>query len=489
VRQVLTESILLAGIGTLLGLALAYAGVRALLALGASTLPRLDAVPFDGKVMLFALAALAVSSLLVGFAPALRLAGSDVRTLMNEQTRSSTGGRGTARWLSAMTVAEIALAIMLVAGAGWLVRTFANLRATDLGFVPERRLIFDATFQGPKYPNGDAVRAASQEVVDRLSALPGVTGVAATANFPFRNALEGSLIVQLHGEVIDKANPMGSRQRLVSPGFFAATGTKIVAGRDFGPDDRQNTHPVAIVNETFVKRYLAGRDPIGVQFAAGYPDPDPRNELTIVGVVGDVHQKTIVDAPEPSFYQPLTQIPLRRQTIVVSTSLPDPTNLQAPIRDEMRRLDPSMAVDFQTVTDLVDSTLRRQQLGMTLMLIFGAVAIVLAAVGIYGVVAYGVSQRKAEMATRLALGASPGHVFGLVMKQGLVLAAIGTAAGLAIAYLSGRVVSSQLYAIRASDPLMLAAAIVIVAGITVVATVLPAWRAARLKPTGVLHQE
>jgi putative ABC transport system permease protein len=459
VRQLLTESVLLAAAGGVLGVLLAYAGVRALLTLGASKLPRLDAVTFDMPVLLFTLLALVVSGILVGFAPALRLAATDVRTLMSESTRSATGGRGTARWLSVMTVAEIALAIVLVAGAGWLVRGFANLRNTDLGFVPDKRVIFDVSFLGPKYPNPNAVDVAARTLTERIAALPGVTAVGATSNFPFRNTLEGSLLAQLHGEPFDEANPIGTRQRLVSAGFFNAAGTRLLQGRDFGPDDRPNTRPVAIVNKTFVKRYLAGRDPLGVQFAAGYPRPDPENEVTIVGVVDDIRQKTVTDEPEPAFYSPLSQIPLRRQTIAVATATSDAAGLQSAIREQVRQLDPQIAVEFETVSDLVNATMRRQQLGMTLMLIFGAVAIVLAAVGIYGVVAYAVSQRRGEMATRLALGATPGSVFMLVMKQGALLAMAGTAVGLVIAYLSGRIVSSQIYAIPASDPLMLSLAI------------------------------
>jgi putative ABC transport system permease protein len=489
VRQLMTESVLLSALGAALGLALAYAGVRALLALGASKLPRLDAVTFDARVLAFSVVVLVVSGLLVGFAPALRLAATDVRALMNEATRSATGGRGTARWLSAMTVVEIALAIILVAGAGWLVRGFANLRATDLGFRPENRLIFDVTFLGPKYPNPAAVDAASQRLRERLAALPGVTGVGATSNFPFKNTLEGSLIAAFHGENVDPGHPMGVRQRLVSPGYFQATGTRLLQGRDFGPDDRRNTRAVAIVNKTFVNRYLKGRDAIGLQFSAGYPAPDPRNEVTVVGVVDDVRQKTVKEEPEPAYYSPLSQLPLRRQTVVVATSAVDVASLQSAIRTEVRQLDPQIAVELELVKDIVSGTLRRQQLGMTLMLIFGAVAIVLAAVGIYGVVAYGVSQRSGEMATRLALGATPGSVFALVMKQGALLALAGTGIGLLVAYLSGRIVASQIYAIRASDPLMLGAAIVLVAGISAVATMIPAWRASRLAPSGVLHTE
>lgn len=489
IQQLLTESALLSAAGAVLGALLAYGGVRALLTLGASKLPRLDAVTFDGRVLAFTLAALVVSAALVGFAPALRLAGTDVRTLMNESTRSTSGGRGTGRWLSVMTVVEIALAIMLVAGAGWLVRGFANLRNTELGFATEKRLLFDVAFLGARYPNGDAVRVASRSLADRLAALPGVTSVGVTANFPMRNTPESSLILQFRGGTLDPNNPMGTRQRFVSEGFFRTAGTKLIQGRDFGPEDRAGTQPVAIVNKTFVRRYLAGRDPIGVQFAAGYPRPDPRNEVTIVGVVDDVRQKSVSEEPEPAYYSSLLQFPIRRQTMVVATSAADLGPLQSAIRGEMRQFDPQVAVDFEVLDELVASTLRRQQLGMTLMLIFGAVAIVLAAVGIYGVVAYAVSQRRGEMSTRLALGATPGAVFWLVMKQGATIGIVGTLIGLAISYLSGRIVASQIYAVRASDPLMLGGAIAIVGIITAIATAIPAWRASRLQPSGVLHTD
>jgi putative ABC transport system permease protein len=489
VRQLLTESVLLSTFGAVLGVALAYVGVDALLSLGASKLPRLDSVTFDGRVLAFSLVALVVSGLLVGLAPALRLVKTDVRTLMNESTRSATGGRGTARWLSAMTVVEIALAIVLVAGAGWLVRGFANLRNTNLGFVPENRLIFDVSFLGPKYPNPPAVEVASRTLQDKIRALPGVTSVGATANFPFRNNLEGSLIAQLHGEPLDRAHPIGTRQRLAGAGYFQATGTRLLQGRDFGPDDRQGTRPVAMINKAFVTRYLKGRDPIGLQFAAGYPAPDPRNEVTVIGVVDDVRQKTVQEEPEPAFYVPLSQFPARRQTVVVTTAANDVALLQSAIRAEVRQFDPQIAVEFELVRELVNGTLRRQQLGMTLMIIFGLAAILLAAVGIYGVVAYAVSQRRGEMATRLALGATPGSVFMLVMRHGALLALAGTAIGLLIAYSSGRIVASRIYAIRASDPLMLGAAIVLVAGIAALATMIPAWRASRLAPSGVLHIE
>jgi len=324
---------------------------------------------------------------------------------------------------------------------------------------------------------------------ERLAAIPGVTDVGVTSNFPLRNAPENSLIMQFRGGTVDAANPMGTRQRFVGQGYFNATGTKLLQGRDFGPDDRPGTTPVVVVNKTFVNRYLAGRDPIGLQFSAGYPRPNPQNEVTVIGVVDDVRQRSVSDAPEPAFYSSLTQFPLRRQTVVVATSLAEVARLQSAVRAEVRQFDAQIAVEFELLEDLVAGTISRQQLGMTLMLIFGGVAILLAAVGIYGVVAYAVSQRRGEMATRLALGATPGGVFWLVMKQGATIGLSGTAIGLIVAYLSGQIVASQIYAIRASDPLMLGGAIAVVAGITALATAIPAWRASRLKPSGVLHAE
>jgi putative ABC transport system permease protein len=494
IRQLLTESVLLAAIGAALGVLIAWLGVRGLMALGASKLPRLDAVSFDGSVLVFTLVILAVTGLVVGFAPALRLARTDVRTLMNESSRSASGGRNTSRWLSAMTVTEIAVAIVLVAGAGWLVRGFASLRGVDPGFVAEKRVIFDVTLPGQKYRDPDAVRTATTDLIERVRGLGGVTSVGSTSSYPLRGTLESNLVLQLHGEPLDTKHPGTTRQRFASETVFAAMGTKLVQGRLFNADDRPTTTPVAVVNKTFVQLYLTGKDPIGVRFSAGYPAPNPQLEVTVVGVVDDIRQITLEKKAEPAFYTPtsqpfLGQQAVRRFTVVVATTSPDPTSIEPAIRTVMRQQDPQIAVDFEQVTDIVAGTIRRQQLGMTLMVIFGLVAVALAAVGIYGVIAYTTAQRRDEMATRLALGASPGTVFWLVMKRGALLAAIGTGVGLGVAYLSGQLVSSRLYAVNAADPVMLTTAIVVVSGIAALATTLPAWRASRLNPARALHPE
>ena len=211
--------------------------------------------------------------------------------------------------------------------------------------------------------------------------------------------------------------------------------------------------------------------------------------MTIVGVVGDVRQNSLAEPAGPASYTPMSQFPLRRAIAVVSISGSDPTAIERGIRAEMRKLNPNMAVDFLLASDVVGGTLRRQQLGMALMLIFGGIAIVLAAVGIYGVVSYAGSLRREEMATRLALGASPRSVFVLVLKQGLMLGLVGAAIGLALAYFSGQIISNRVYAIRASDPVILGLATVLIAAITFLSTTIPALRAARLSPANVLRPE
>ncbi|MEP6834122.1 MAG: ABC transporter permease [Gemmatimonas sp.] len=487
--QLLTESMVLATAGTILGIGVGALGLRALLAIGASKLPRLDAVPFDYRVLLFSLVILVFTGAIIGLAPTVRLLRSDMKTLMNEGSRSSTAGRGTARWLMAMTVAEVALAIMLVAGAGWLVRGFSSLRNTDAGFVADKRLLFDVSLFGAKRQTAELVRQAQLEIVTAVRSVQGVVGAGLVSTFPLRGRLESSLLAQFHGEPFSTVNAPGTRQRFASPGLFAAMGTKIIKGRDFEPSDLPNTTPVAIVNRVFVERYLKGRDPIGVQFSAGYPAPDPKNEVTIIGVIDDVRQKSLGEAAEPAYYSSMAQFPAGRVTTVVSMSQTDVAAVERGIRAEMKKIDPALPIDFELASDLVSGTLRRQELGMTLMLVFGGIAIVLAAVGIYGVISYAGSLRRDEMATRLALGASPRSVFLLVMKQGAFLGVAGAVIGIGLAYLSGQVISNRVYAIRASDPFILASATALIVVITFLATTIPAARSARLNPAKALRSE
>ncbi len=488
VRQLLTESIVLATAGAVLGLAVAYGGVRALLAVGASDLPRLHAISFDTNVLGFALVTLIVSGVIVGFAPALRLAGTDLRSLMNESGRSASAGRATGRWLRVLTVAEIALGVTLVAGAGWLVRSFDNLRAVSPGFVASNRLVFDAAFLGERYQNGEQVNVAAEDLLQQIRSLGGVVSVGATAQLPLRRVPESSLFIEFTGEPMDPDRPLGSRQRIISRGYLEAAGTKVIAGRDFTVDDRQGATAKVLVNETFVNRYLKGRDPIGMRFRWGYPNINAQQpESEIVGVIEDVRQIALNTPAEPCFYNVDAQFPARRRTVIIHARDTGSPALHQSIRDIVRAIDPQMPVEFASMASLAGATLLRQELGMMLMLVFGATALALAAVGIYGVIAFGAEERRGEMATRLALGATQRNVFWLVLKEGCVLALIGASIGLVASFVSGRLVASRLYEVSAFDPVILAAATLIVALLAIAATTIPAVRASLTKPSAVLR--
>jgi putative ABC transport system permease protein len=489
VRQLLTESLLVTALGAVAGVLFAYGGVHALQTLGASKLPRLESVPFDRNVIGFAGVVLIVSGVMLGVAPAVRLSRTDLKTLMNESGRGSSSGPAAARMMGTMTVAEVALAVVLVAGAGWLVESFSKLRATDPGFQPAGRLIVDVRPNPERVSGPDQTIAWTRSLFDRLRAIPGVSGVGSTAAFPLRGTLDGSVFVQFQGDTFDPARPSGARLRLVTPGFFDAMGIPLVGGRDFSADDRQNTAPVAIVNREFVKRYLQARDPLRTAMAFGYPTIDTRAFRTIVGVVGDVRYKSIAEDPEPSFYVTQGQFPFQDQTFVIATRLADATPMAPVVRAEIATMEPQLAVEVDTASHFVASTLGRQQLGMTLMLIFGATALVLAAVGIYGVIAYASSQRIGEIATRLALGATPAEMFWLMMRRGQWLTVAGVAIGVAAAYAGGRAVSSLVFGLRASDPLVLTGATLVVVVLTWIATAIPARHASRTDPVLVLRGE
>jgi putative ABC transport system permease protein len=506
VRQLLTESLVLSAAGTLLGLLFAFVGLRVLLAYGASELPRLDHVPFDARVLLFALGALFVTGIIVGFAPALRLAGSSLKALMNESGRSATGGGTAHRMLKGMIVAEIALAITIVAGAGWLVKSFANLGSADPGFVAPGRVVFDVlmrptTFFPPPPPPGtpapppnptplgDRVAQWTGDLKAKIHAIGGVTSVGSAATFPFGQDRDGVLYLGIQGDIIDPDHPLVARAHAVSADFFDAMGVKLISGRQFTVDDRPSTTRVAIVNRTFARRYLSGKDPLRTTFTAGYPTVPASPVMTIVGVVEDVRYLSVGQAADPAYYMPEAQQPFLLQTFVVNTSLPHPTSIASPLKAAVSSMDPLIPIQPRSLTDIVQNSLTRQRLGMTLMLLFAIAALALAAVGIYGVIAYASAQRVGEVATRMALGATPSNVFWLMISQGRVLAIIGTVVGLAVAYGAGRYVSSQLYEVHASDPLILVSATALVVAITFLAIVVPARRAAQVDPSRILRMD
>jgi predicted permease len=484
VQQLLTESLVLAGAGAIAGLALAFFGMRALLTYGASKLPRLEAVPFDTSVFLFIVLTLVASALVVGLAPAFQLARSGLETLLNESGRSVRGSRNTHRTLRVLIIGEIAVAITLVAGAGWVVKSFANLQAIDPGFDHRSRLVVDLTLPFSRFKSPDEVNTWVRTLFGNIGRITGVTAVGSSSGFPTRPDNDPTPLVHVEGLTTP---PVVSRGRTVSPGFFAAMGIRVVQGRGFTDDDRATGAAVAIVNESFARRYMVGMDPLTGQISFGFPTVLPQTKRNVVGVVNDVRYASLQSEAEPAFYLVQDQAPVLRMSVAISTSLADPRVASDAIRAAINKADPLLAFDVVPVDTLIASTLSRQKLGMTLMLVFGAMAVTLAAIGIYGVIAYASAERSREFATRMALGASSSNVFWLLAGQARVLALIGGVLGLATAYAAGRMASSWLYEVSASDPMILAGALAIVVGVTVVATLIPARRVSRTDPAHALR--
>ncbi len=491
IRQMLSESFVLAVAGSAAGLLLGYAAMRLLLVFGGSTMPRLDSVPVDTRVLLFTAGVLVFSALVMGLAPAWRLATVDMRTLMNESGRSASPGRATSRSMSALIIVEVALAIVLTAGAGWLVQSFVRLGAVNPGFTPQGRLVMTVragrTFN---FRKPDEVATWSNEVIRRVRDVPGVALAGGAATFPLMPNRDGTVIVGVQGETWDPAQPNNANSRIVSTGFFEAMGVKLVAGRLFDTGDRRDARPVAIVNQTFARMFLNGRDPLASSFAAGLPAPDPKSMRDIVGVIDDMPYESLALAPRPAFYIVQEQsFPLIRPTVVISPRSGDPRALESSVRATLTAFDPLIMLSFTTAPEILASTLAGQRLGMTLMLIFGCLALLLGSIGIYGVIAYASTQRREEFATRIALGASAGRVFRLVLAGGQRLTAIGVVLGLIGAYGGGRLAGNRIYAMRAADPLVLIAATLIVALVAVIATMIPALRASRTDPIRALRPE
>ncbi|MGH9144179.1 MAG: ABC transporter permease [Vicinamibacterales bacterium] len=492
IRQLLTESVVLSTAGAIAGLVLAFVAVRLMLLLGASKLPRLASVPFDGRVLLFTLAVLLLTGVTMGLAPAWRLANTDLRTLLNESGRNTTASRGASRIRSGMIVLEIALAIALVAGAGWLVQSFSRLRTVDAGFDARGRLMLDVRTTH-RFEPPDAALAWSTAMLERVrSASGGLAGAATT--LPLRPDRDGALNIELSTEPPDPNQVRGAHSRFASVGYFDAMGIKLAAGRTFTPDDRRGGQPVAIVNRAFVRRYLPSSDPLTASFAYGYPTVDRKTMTRVIGVVEDARYKSLAEAAEPEFYlcQEQAGFPFLRNSVVVAprgSSPPTTDAVVSNIRAGLKRFDPDIVVNFTTAQAVVNETLSRQQLGVTLMFIFGATALALAAIGIYGVIADAVAQRRGEIATRIALGASTRQLFWLIMLDGHRLALIGLVLGLIGAYAGGRVVASSVYEMRASDPAILASAGALSIVITLAATMIPAIRATRLDPVCALRSD
>jgi len=490
VRQLLTESCCLAVAGGVLGLAIALLGTRLLLSLAPSDIPRLYNVRVDATVLLFTLATTALAALFFGAVPALQASGADTVLHLRTGDRGSRTRPGSARARSVLVVAEITLALMLLVGAGLLIKSFTRLREVNPGFNAARVSTFTVTLSPVKYKTLDQQRAFSTMLLDAVHRIPGVDSAAVTFGLPLSGAsFQLSYTVQGRPAPPPNAEPR-AQLRIVSPGYFATVGIPLVRGRVFGEADREGGPRAMVVSEETVRRYFPGEDPIGKHIDFGWHREDGQNlSGEIVGVVGDVRQHGLSEAVTPHIYAAWDQWPLDEITVVMR-SRGDPAVALEAARATVLSLDRDLPLyDVFTLEAMVDRALGQPRFYVLLLSIFAALAVVLAVVGIYGVIAYTVQQRTREIGIRIALGASRERVVGMVVQRGLLLALAGIALGSAGAYAVSRVLQSLLFGVGARDPFTFVAVAVLLGGVAVLASWLPARRAARVDPLAAMRTE
>ncbi len=492
VRQLLTESVVLATLGGALGLVVAYAGTEALMALEPGNLPRLELVTLDGTVLLFAGLLTLMTAFLFGTLPALRTARGDLRVSLTERTAGGTGRGHRQGWQGILVSAEMALAVVLVMGAGLMVRTFVELTSLDPGFRGDRVLTMGISLPQASYPDAEDTNAFFSELIRRIGELPGVEIASATRILPLASQIgDWGLRIEAYERAEGESTP-GDWQ-IAAPGYVEAMGIELVSGRTFTELDDADALPVAMVNEAFVRRYFGGRDPIGQRFQMGGSGDTP--PVTIVGVVGDLRHNGVTVEIKQKFYIPLQQWhvasggPRRAMTLVVKTA-GDPGALVRPVQEQVRGMDPTLPLsNVRTVADILRDSVAQPRFTTVLLGLFSAVAVLLAVVGIWGVIAYGVSQRTQEIGIRLALGAERGQVVGMMLRRGMAMAGLGVVVGVVASLALTRFLSSLLYGVEVQDPATFLIVVLGFAGVAAAATWLPARRAARVDPMQALRYE
>ncbi|MGH7594023.1 MAG: ABC transporter permease, partial [Gemmatimonadales bacterium] len=483
-RQMLTESVLLALLGGGLGVLLASWGVGLLRVLAPNNIPRIDEVTVNGSVLVFALLGSVVTGLLFGLAPVLQQRTSGPALALRESGRTS--GRGTSRRLRAgLVIAELALAVVLLTGAGLLLRSFAALANVAPGF-DDRNVMTMFTLLPGRYANDSTVARFEKRVVDDLSALPGVTSAAAINTLPLSNLGDNTSIDIVDHPAATPADRPGVGYRIIAGPYFKTMGMPIVAGRDFALTDTHDAPPVAILNQAAAKRFFPGVNPVGRQVVLMNGDKRPK---TIVGVVADVHAESLDAAAKPEISYPYTQGTEPMISLAIKTRA-DPHSLLPQIRRTLAAVDPDQAFYAErTMDDLLGASLAARRFNLQLLGGFAALALLLAAVGLYGVIAFSVSQRTREIGIRAALGAKRGSIASLVVGEGARLAAVGLGLGLVASLVATRALRGLLFAVKVTDPATYVGVIVFLGAVVLVACYLPARRAAGIDPVEALRGE
>jgi predicted permease len=496
-RQLVTESLLLTVLSGLLGLLLGWAALRVLGTLNLDQIPRGGEIRLDGVAVAFTMAVAAVLGVVIGafpFASALRV---DMISVFHEGGRSRAGGRGASVLRRALVVTQVAVAFVLLLGAGLLMASFRQVVSVDPGFDPRQVLTASVTLPASRYASDDELRAFTAEAMRRIEALPGVTQAGVTSNIPFGGRYSDSVILAEGYQMMPGESLISPSRVRITPGFFEAMRIPLKRGRLFDGRDMKDAQRVVIVDERLAQKFWPGRDPIGRRMyrpgdAADLLATNERTEwFTVVGVVGEIRQRGLIEsqASVGACYFPAEHQTIRTMTFVIRT-----TTVPAALVNDVRRiiaaLDPELPLfSTKTMEEWIDESLVTRRWPMLLSLGFAVVALLLSAVGIYGVLAYVVTQRTKEIGIRMALGSTPRSVFDLVLKEGLALIGVGFAVGAVGVFAIRRGLESQLYGVGLSDPGVLAIAALLLGTVAIAACTIPARRATRIDPVAALAQE
>ncbi len=487
VRQLVTESLLLSVVGGLLGSVLALWLTDLLAGVAADSIPRALEIDMDTRALAFALIVSALCGLLFGVAPAWQAARSDVNTSLKQESRGGTVA-GQKRALATFATAEIALALILLVAAGLLLSSFRNLRRVDAGFDPAHVVTAPAYLPEWKYATAPQQREFFRRAVTALAAVPGVTAASAVNALPLSGDNSSGAMTAEGWPAPAPGQRESADRRAITSSYFAAMGIQVLQGRAFTNADNESAPPVAIVSHALAQRYWPGADPIGKRLKlARYGSQSPW--LTIVGVAADVRHGTLAEPSRQVVYYPHAQIPTPGMVLVVR-SAGTPGMVTAGIRDALRRLDADLPVnELQPMAAVVRQSLFDAELELTLLAAFAALAVALAAAGIYGVMAYAISQRVHEFGVRLALGATGGDILRLIAAQGLRLTGAGLTIGLLGAWLASSALSDLLYGVRPTDPVVYAVTAGMLAAVALVACIVPARRALAVSPIRALRAD